>query len=232
MHFHLPKPIHGWRGFIGEVGIIVIGVLIALGAEQVVESAHWREASHSAIEAMTKDGSDERWAIESRFNQQQCIDKRLADLETIFSRHEARESLGIVGAIGRPFYRNGWATSWTVAVADGSIAHLPLKERSRFAVAFGTYELYERQMWEEKRAWQQLQMLNHASGLTAADWSQARQAYDLASDFNASFRITLPQYIEKFRAFPKSNAATELTAFQIALCRPMIERAVADLTSE
>src|SRR5207253_10949752 len=37
MHLHLPKPLHGWREFFGEVGIIVIGVLIALGAEQVVE---------------------------------------------------------------------------------------------------------------------------------------------------------------------------------------------------
>ena len=42
MHFHLPKPLHGWREFAGEVGIIVIGVLIALGAEQVVESSHDR----------------------------------------------------------------------------------------------------------------------------------------------------------------------------------------------
>jgi hypothetical protein len=32
MHFHLPKPLHGWREFAGEVGIIVLGVLIALGA--------------------------------------------------------------------------------------------------------------------------------------------------------------------------------------------------------
>jgi len=30
MHFRLPKPLHGWREFAGEVGIIVIGVLIAL----------------------------------------------------------------------------------------------------------------------------------------------------------------------------------------------------------
>jgi hypothetical protein len=28
MHFHLPKPLHGWRAFAGEVGIIVVGVLI------------------------------------------------------------------------------------------------------------------------------------------------------------------------------------------------------------
>ena len=37
MHFHLPKPLHGWRAFAGEVGIIVLGVLIALGADQAVE---------------------------------------------------------------------------------------------------------------------------------------------------------------------------------------------------
>ena len=42
MHFHLPKPLHGWRAFAGEVGIIVIGVLIALGAQQHVEAANWR----------------------------------------------------------------------------------------------------------------------------------------------------------------------------------------------
>jgi hypothetical protein len=40
MHFHVPKPMHGWREFVGEVGIIVLGVLIALSADQVVET--WR----------------------------------------------------------------------------------------------------------------------------------------------------------------------------------------------
>ena len=42
MHVQLPKPLHGWRAFVGEVGIIVIGVLIALGAQQIAETIHWR----------------------------------------------------------------------------------------------------------------------------------------------------------------------------------------------
>src|SRR5881275_293531 len=42
MHFHLPKPLHGWRELAGEVGIIVVGVLIALAAEQVVEAIQWQ----------------------------------------------------------------------------------------------------------------------------------------------------------------------------------------------
>jgi hypothetical protein len=48
MHFHLPKPLHGWRQFAGEVGIIVLGVLIALGAEQVVASLHDRHLADLA----------------------------------------------------------------------------------------------------------------------------------------------------------------------------------------
>ena len=40
MPVHLPKPLHGWREFAGEVGIIVLGVLIALGAEQLIQTIH------------------------------------------------------------------------------------------------------------------------------------------------------------------------------------------------
>ena len=36
-----PNPIHGWRDFVKEVGIIVLGVLIALSAEQVVQALDW-----------------------------------------------------------------------------------------------------------------------------------------------------------------------------------------------
>ena len=49
MHFHLPKPMHGWRDFAGEIAIIVIGVLIALGAEQVIESWTWERKVAGAM---------------------------------------------------------------------------------------------------------------------------------------------------------------------------------------
>lgn len=41
MHIHLPKSLHGWKEFANEIFVIVIGVLIALGFEQVVEEVHW-----------------------------------------------------------------------------------------------------------------------------------------------------------------------------------------------
>ena len=52
MHVHLPKPLHGWRAFVGEVGIIVLGVLIALGAGQIAESAHESREGRQADEVI------------------------------------------------------------------------------------------------------------------------------------------------------------------------------------
>ena len=45
MKLSVPKPIHGWREFAGEVGIIVIGVLIALGAQQFVSTLNDRRTA-------------------------------------------------------------------------------------------------------------------------------------------------------------------------------------------
>ena len=50
--FHLPKPLHGWRELVGEVGIIVVGVLIALAAEQIVETLHWRNQTRETERAL------------------------------------------------------------------------------------------------------------------------------------------------------------------------------------
>ena len=209
---------HGWREFAGEIAIIVVGVLIALSAEQAVEQIHWHHATEQAMEGMEKDAGTEHWAVLSRYKQEQCIQRRLSDLGALFARHDSSEQLGRLNPIGRPFYNTGSAPSWDVAVADGSVSHLDFADRSRFAKAFGVYQLYERQMWEEKRAWQQLQMLNHTATLSPSDWSQARQAYDLASDFDASFRITLPQYLESFAVFPipAESQASKPSAFQVA----------------
>jgi hypothetical protein len=53
MHFHLPKPLHGWREFAGEIGIIVVGVLIALSAEQFAEFVNDRAQVRHGEEALS-----------------------------------------------------------------------------------------------------------------------------------------------------------------------------------
>lgn len=80
MHDKVLNPLQGWREFAAEVGIIVLGVLIALGAQQVVEDLHWRGEVHEADGRMRKDiitnlnNASERFAIDP------CLKTRLAEL--------------------------------------------------------------------------------------------------------------------------------------------------------
>lgn len=60
MQSRLPKPLHGWRAFVGEVGIIVRGVLIALGAGQVVEAIHERTELWDLRSALRAELADDR----------------------------------------------------------------------------------------------------------------------------------------------------------------------------
>jgi hypothetical protein len=79
MHFHLPKPLHGWRKFAGEVGIIVVGVLIALGAEQIVETLQWREKVRHAEQAMRLElAEDDGPQAYGRLLIAVCLDNQLA----------------------------------------------------------------------------------------------------------------------------------------------------------
>jgi hypothetical protein len=64
MHIHLPKPLHGWREFVGEVGIIVIGVLLALGAEQAIEALHHRSQVHEMTDKLHAESVENRSALD------------------------------------------------------------------------------------------------------------------------------------------------------------------------
>lgn len=80
MHVHIPKAFHGWREFAKEVGIIVLGVLIALAGEQVVEGYHQREAATSASEAINAELLYAAFSAGERIALDTCMRNRIAHL--------------------------------------------------------------------------------------------------------------------------------------------------------
>jgi hypothetical protein len=132
MHFHLPKPLHGWRELVGEVGIIVVGVLIALAAEQFVEWIRWQGKVHSTEQAIRRDLalaadlSSERVAI------RRCLDDRLDALSALVKEHgpppaapPASDASGfpMISVYKAP--ARVWTTQvWSGVMADGTVEHL------------------------------------------------------------------------------------------------------------
>ena len=60
MDIHKPKPWRGWPELLKEIGTIVIGVLIAIGAEQAVEALHHRAQAHEMAQKLRAESKESR----------------------------------------------------------------------------------------------------------------------------------------------------------------------------
>jgi hypothetical protein len=125
MHFHLPKPLHGWRDFIGEVGIIVIGVLIALGAEQIVERIVWREQVRQAETSMTQELSDDDGPqAYERLALQPCIIRQLDRAEQALIAERDRHVAFVPTALWTPPFHTWDDNAWRAAVSSQATSHM------------------------------------------------------------------------------------------------------------
>ena len=158
MQAHLPKPLHGWREFAGEVGIIVIGVLIALGAGQVVESFHDRQVAEEARENVRAEAALDVGFIQSRLAAQPCIERRLAELSEILGKAGAGSLQPQPTWIARPPTVPFFTARWQAATASGRNSLFPAKEQEQFGMLyqiFGRYNDYqprEQEVWADLRA--------------------------------------------------------------------------------
>jgi len=189
MHFRLPKPLHGWREFAGEVGIIVVGVLIALAAEQLVEEIHWEAETKAARNALLSEARDNLDAANFRAMQQPCVERRLDEIAALFRAHSAGRHVVLAGSIGRPIYYGGSRDAWAVAVSSQAVAHMSLQERLDFGGAFSNYENMDEVQKREQDAWLKLNVLNDPEVLGEGDWPNLHQAYAEARSLSSRMQL-------------------------------------------
>src|SRR5690348_8688107 len=83
MEFHKPKPVHSWRELFSEIGVVVIGVCIALAAEQSVEWLHWHERVIEARKVIATELTENLTGAIRRVRMAECAERRLDELSTI-----------------------------------------------------------------------------------------------------------------------------------------------------
>jgi hypothetical protein len=233
MHFHLPKPLHGWRAFVGEVGIIVLGVGIALAAEQILETAHWRQVVDGEGNALEQEVVDNGTTLRVRFFMQPCIDRRLAELALVFRRHNAGQPLGLVAPIGRPTIFGGSKSTLEMATSDQSLSHMPLARKQTIFTTYSTYDVFAPTAAEERSGWRVLQGLDHPATLDAEDWRDLRKAFDAVVDNNVTMKANLGTdgngpWLAPFNVFAKPDVKAIAEALRALpyvqeLCRPALK---------
>jgi hypothetical protein len=123
MHFHLPKPLHGWREFLGEVGIVFLGVIIALGAEQLIESIHWHHRRALAENAMHEElGNDDGVMASALLARTHCVDQMLDRAETAILAGDRRRLADAMNATP-PLDLRFDQTAWEAASSSQALTH-------------------------------------------------------------------------------------------------------------
>jgi len=141
MEIHEPKPWHGWRGFLKEYGIIVLGVLTALGLEQCVEALHWHHKVDQAEQNMRIELAADRTEASQYAILAPCTQAYLDRVRDDLLRHNHAD-LARLYRFGEPFITEPWtATAWDAAVASQIGDHMATDRFLNYAEAFRRAEL-------------------------------------------------------------------------------------------
>jgi hypothetical protein len=197
MDIHKPKPIHNWRDFLKEVGTIVLGVCIALAAEQGVEWWHWREQVGQAREAIASETAQNIAGSIRRMRTVRCTDNRLNELARILDTAARTGELPPVGYIGQPPRFMARSGAWDSVVASQTATHFSRGELS----SLGSLYVYVQRLTfytsVETEAWSSLYaMVGPGRRLDPASEAELRKALGAARNANrtmaqvASFLVT------------------------------------------
>ena len=161
MHFHVPKPLHGWRALVGEVGIIVVGVLIALSFEQVAEAIHWRASISESEAAMRKELSDDDGPqVFERLAFSPCIRAQLDELQNGLVKERDSGVPFHPAALVAPSYFTWDSDAYRQAIASTALSHMTTARASAWSSPYTLMADMDAANVRENGDYAELQMLS------------------------------------------------------------------------
>ena len=118
MRFHFFRPLHGWREFIHEIVIVVLGVLLALAGAQAVQDFHQRAELRDAEDAMTSElRDDDLPQAFTRAAVVNCYERQLHAVEAAVASGDRARFVTLANAY-RPVFRTWDQEAWKAALAS------------------------------------------------------------------------------------------------------------------
>jgi hypothetical protein len=188
MEIHKPKAAHSVREFLIEIGTIVIGILIALGLETLLEAAHEHELVEHARADLRQELTRNRRALTGTTAQQRsaiaALDVYVSHAKDRLTGRAANFASGPTLAID---FRPMNAAGWEATVATQALAHMPYGEAQDLARAYSGGRIYNDYQADAIRHWYELSALpDDLSSLAAPDLKAALYQFEINRAYEAS----------------------------------------------
>ena len=136
MEVHKPKVVENWRQLLKEWGIIVLGVLTALFAEQAVQSMEWRHKVDAAIADMDNElSSGDGPQAYQRLAMHDCLATQLAAIKTAVERGDRSQSRSLIDRVWVP-NRTWDSLARDAANASDVSTHMPHQRMLEYRIAY------------------------------------------------------------------------------------------------
>jgi len=171
LRFWNPAP--GVRSFLIELLIVVLGVLIALGAQQAVDGWKTRREIAAFRAALDEELAASLDDYSLRIAQGPCLRQRLDQLDAW--QRDWRDSDGPAwsGPIGRPLGSPPRTSVWQTGAA-GTVSEMPLNLRLAYSELYDQLENFKALNSREIEAWYALFPYDGATRLSAEEVNRLR----------------------------------------------------------
>lgn len=157
------------RAFFTEIAIVVIGVLLALGAEQGVQWLNWQSEVKETRKTLASEISYNLASRKLRNDQVECVDRRLDELQRWHDSWVAGKPLKPTSPIGSIAARTVRFDAWNIAQNGQVAAHIPLEDRIRYARLYDFFRTFQASIATEADSWAALQKFEGAKTLAPRD---------------------------------------------------------------
>jgi hypothetical protein len=156
VEIHKPKPVHNWREFLSEVGVVVLGICIALAGEQAIEELRWESQVSAARTVIAAEMAYNLAGAIWRMRTLNCVEQRLDTMAKILDDASRSGALPPVGNISAPpphMWRSG---AWESVVASQTAAHFPHQQLAALGALYKVVQRIEEYASPEGVAWSDL----------------------------------------------------------------------------
>ena len=222
MEIHKPKPVHGWREFLTEIGVVVLGVCIALAAEQAVETIHWHNKVVEARGVIATELAGNLSNSIRRMRTEHCTEQRLDALAQIVDAASRSGTLPPVGDIGVPPLVQWTSGAWDSVVASQTATHFPRQQLAELATIYGFVRKADGFNLADANVWAELYtMVGPGRRLDPSAQDRLRAALSEARYDNRTLAILGLRIVQRMEKLDMQFSKDDLNLIALTRTRPL-----------
>ena len=226
------KPPHGWNAVAWELGIVTLGVLIALGAQQIAEAVHDRSTAAQTRAEITDELSSDLMSVVLRRSAEPCVERRLDELRAIVAEWERTGAFETPKWVAQAPVIEVELSRYDAAVSAGRTALLAGDEQYRMGAVAVRMAKFNEWQFAERLPWGRLRALQFgATALSAGDRATIREALQDAATMDYEIKVLIAQTLPMARRYgftPNAKGYREMAPqvwaggkFMPSICTPI-----------